>query len=87
MFGLYLVFAEIILCLLATGNSEVHLDDLCAADPILKARMDQILQTKVYPLVRSAFSNEIGADGDNATPIGPICVYDSVSGRYAEKKH
>ena len=64
-----------------TGNSEAHLDDLCAGDPNLKTRMDQILQETVYPLVRSAFSEEEGSDGDGP-PIGSLCVYDSILVRY-----
>jgi len=60
------------------GNSEVHLDDLCANDPVLKERMDHILRNKVYPLIRAAFSDEDGAE----TPSGPLCVYDSIFVRY-----
>jgi len=63
------------------GNSEVHLDDLCAGDPFLKARMDMILQERVYPLVRAAFSEEAGSGGDEP-PMGPLCVYDSIFVRY-----
>jgi len=37
------------------GNAEVHLDDLCKNDPALKERMDNILKTKIYPLVREVF--------------------------------
>lgn len=58
------------------GNSEIHLDDLCASDPVLKGRIDTILQQKIYPLVRSAFADY----GD--TPVGPLCVYDSIFVRY-----
>lgn len=64
-----------------TGNSEVHLDDLCASDPILKTRMDKILQEKVYPLVRSAFAQEEASGGD-VRPLGSLCVYDSIFVRY-----
>ncbi|KAL7542951.1 hypothetical protein ACHAXR_012244, partial [Thalassiosira sp. AJA248-18] len=64
------------------GNSEVHLDDLCAGDPILKARMDQILQAKVYPLVRAAFSEESEGAGGDEPPLGSLCVYDSIFVRY-----
>jgi hypothetical protein len=60
------------------GNSEVHLDDLCANDPVLKERMDHILRNKVYPLIRAAFSDEDGAEA----PAGPLCVYDSIFVRY-----
>ena len=60
------------------GNSEVHLDDLCSADPDLKLRIDRILQEKVYPLVRAAF----GEDEDEPEPKGSICVYDSIFVRY-----
>ncbi|KAL3807273.1 hypothetical protein ACHAXA_004089 [Cyclostephanos tholiformis] len=63
------------------GNSEVHLDDLCAGDPVLKSRMDRVLQEKVYPLVRSAFAEAKGAD-DDEPPLGPLCVYDSIFVRY-----
>ena len=65
---------------LTVGNSEVHLDDLCAVDPILKDRIDQILQEKVYPMVRSAFSEDT-SDGEEP-PLGPLCVYDSIFVRY-----
>ena len=62
------------------GNSEVHLDDLCANDPILKQRIDCILQQRVYPLVRNAFAEDT-SDGSEA-PLGPLCVYDSIFVRY-----
>ena len=42
------------------GNSEVHLDDLCA-DPALRARMDRALRERVYPLARAAFGDGISA--------------------------
>ena len=58
------------------GNSEVHLDDLCANDPALRARVDRALRERVYPLVRAAF------DGDEGAPAGPLCVYDSIFVRY-----
>jgi hypothetical protein len=58
----------------------VHLDDLCASDPVLKSRMDHVLQEKVYPLVRSAFAEAKG-DGDEP-PLGSLCVYDSIFVRY-----
>ncbi|KAL7543635.1 hypothetical protein ACHAXR_012933 [Thalassiosira sp. AJA248-18] len=64
------------------GNSEVHLDDLCAGDPILKARMDKILQGRVYPLVRAAFSEESEVSGGDVPPLGSLCVYDSIFVRY-----
>ena len=54
----------------------MHLDDLCASDPLLMACINQILQTKVYPLVRLGFSY-----GDDQ-PLGPLCVYDSIFVRY-----
>ncbi len=53
------------------------MDDLCAADPTLKKRIDQILKNKVYPLVRAAFANY-----DEDSPKGPLCVYDSIFVRY-----
>ena len=62
--------------ILLLGNSEVHLDDLCASDPVLKVRIDNILQQKIYPLVRSAFAD------DGESPVGPLCVYDSIFVRY-----
>jgi tetratricopeptide (TPR) repeat protein len=62
------------------GNSEVHLDDLCANDPVLKERVDHILQNRVYPLVRKAFAED-GCGGAEA-PAGPLCVYDSIFVRY-----
>ena len=40
-----------------------------------------ILQERVYPLVRAAFSEEAGSDGDEP-PMGPLCVYDSIFVRY-----
>lgn len=63
------------------GNSEVHLDDLCAGDPLLMMRINQILQTKVYPLVREAFT-ELGCSDGDTPPSGPLCVYDSIFVRY-----
>ena len=57
------------------GNAEVHLDDLCKNDPALKERMDNILKTKIYPLVREVFK-------DNPPPPGALCVYDSIFVRY-----
>ena len=64
------------------GNSELHLDDLCAGDPQLKSRMDHVLQEKDYPLVRAAFDDEANdLDGDEP-PLGPLCVYDSIFVRY-----
>ena len=65
------------------GNSEVHLDDLCAADPILKTRIDTILNEKIYPLVRAT----IGQESDNhIPPQGSLCVYDSILVRYNGEK-
>jgi len=58
------------------GNSEAHLDDLCA-DPYLKERMDQIMQEKIYPLVREAFRGE-----EDEPQLGSLCVYDSIFVRY-----
>ncbi|KAL7546179.1 hypothetical protein ACHAWF_015571 [Thalassiosira exigua] len=63
------------------GNSEVHLDDLCSANPELFTRMSNILQEKIYPLVRAAFSDNEGLDEDEP-PMGPLCVYDSIFVRY-----
>ena len=63
------------------GNSEVHLDDLCASDPHLRARIDRILNEKVYPLVRTAFSEDEDLE-DGGPPLGPLCVYDSIFVRY-----
>ncbi len=68
-------------CRFVKGNSEVHLDDLCAGDPLLMMRINQILQTKVYPLVREAFT-ELGCSDGDAPPSGPLCVYDSIFVRY-----
>ena len=66
-----------------TGNSEVHLDDLCAADPILKTRIDTVLNEKIYPLVRAT----IGQEADNhIPPQGSLCVYDSILVRYNGEK-
>jgi len=65
------------------GNSEVHLDDLCAANPILKTRIDTILNEKIYPLVRAT----IGQESDNhIPPQGSLCVYDSILVRYNGEK-
>jgi len=65
------------------GNSEVHLDDLCATDPILKTRIDTILNDKIYPLVRDT----IGQESDNhIPPQGSLCVYDSILVRYNGEK-
>ena len=65
---------------LTSGNSEVHLDDLCASDPILKTRMDTILKEKIYPLVRATIAEE------GRGPDGSICVYDSILVRYNGEK-
>ena len=65
---------------LTLGNSEVHLDDLCASDPILKTRMDTILKEKIYPLVRATIAEE------GRGPNGSICVYDSILVRYNGEK-
>ena len=65
------------------GNSEVHLDDLCAGDPILKTKIDTMLQAKIYPLVRATIAKE--ADGQKP-PLGPLCVYDSILVRYNGEK-
>ena len=65
---------------LTIGNSEVHLDDLCASDPILKTRMDTILKEKIYPLVRATIAEE------GRGPDGSICVYDSILVRYNGEK-
>ncbi|KAL7515621.1 hypothetical protein ACHAXN_013276 [Cyclotella atomus] len=61
------------------GNSEVHLDDLCANDHVLKQRIDHILQNRVYPLVRQSFAED---DQGGELPAGPLCVYDSIFVRY-----
>jgi hypothetical protein len=61
------------------GNSEVHLDDLCANDSVLKERIDHILQNRVYPLVRQAFAED---NQGGESPAGPLCVYDSIFVRY-----
>ncbi|KAL9183563.1 hypothetical protein ACHAXT_004419 [Thalassiosira profunda] len=63
------------------GNSEVHLDDLCASDPHLRVRIDRILNEKVYPLVRTAFSEDEDLE-EGGPPLGPLCVYDSIFVRY-----
>jgi hypothetical protein len=43
--------------------------------------MDRVLQEKVYPLVRAAFAEAKGSDGDEP-PLGSLCVYDSIFVRY-----
>lgn len=43
--------------------------------------MDRVLQEKVYPLVRTAFAEAKGSDGDEP-PLGSLCVYDSIFVRY-----
>ena len=61
----------------------MHLDDLCASDPILKTRIDTILNEKIYPLVRAT----IGQESDNhIPPQGSLCVYDSILVRYNGEK-
>lgn len=61
----------------------MHLDDLCAADPVLKTRIDTILNEKIYPLVRAT----IGQESDNhIPPQGSLCVYDSILVRYNGEK-
>ena len=62
------------------GNSEAHLDDLCAQDFVLRSAVESALRNTIYPLVRSAFSSE---GGDTIpVPDGPLCVYDSIFVRY-----
>jgi len=63
------------------GNREVHLDGLCKNDPALKERMDNILQEKIYPLVREAFKDQ-GDNGGHPPPLGALSVYDSIFVRY-----
>lgn len=50
----------------------------------MKARIDSILENKVYPLVRATFTEEAeGSDEDeDEPPLGPLCVYDSIFVRY-----
>lgn len=43
--------------------------------------MNRVLQEKVYPLVRTAFAEAKGSDGDEP-PLGSLCVYDSIFVRY-----
>ena len=60
------------------GNREAHLDDLCRNDPTLKIRIDNILNEKIYPLVREAFKDI----SDSEIPSGALSVYDSIFVRY-----
>lgn len=58
-------------------NSECHLDELVSeqSNPVLKNVIDEMLQTKIYPLVREAFAQELRNGNE-------ICVYDSLVIRY-----
>ncbi|KAK1736629.1 tetratricopeptide repeat-containing protein [Skeletonema marinoi] len=62
------------------GNREVHLM-IVQNDPALKERMDNILQEKIYPLVREAFKDQ-GDNGGHPPPLGALSVYDSIFVRY-----
>jgi len=65
-------------------NSECHLDDLVASDSSGKLQqiVDNLLTSKVYPLVRSAFGQN-GANGHRyGLTDGGLCVYDSLVVRY-----
>lgn len=59
------------------GNSEVHLNELCEKNFDLKCAIDNELVTKIYPLVRSAFSGAL-----MGVPETSMCVYDSIMVRY-----
>ena len=70
-------------------NSECHLDDLVASDASGKLQqiVDDLLTTRVYPLVRSAFGSDddCNEDKDNnryELTDGSLCVYDSLVVRY-----
>ena len=44
--------------------------------------MDEVLQNKVYPLLRVAFTEEASSGGIETVPKGSLCVYDSIFVRY-----
>jgi len=73
----------------ADTNSECHLDDLVASDETgdLKGIVDNLLTTKIYPLVREAFGSSSCSDDQRQhqhchLTAGNLCVYDSLVVRY-----
>ena len=62
------------------GNYEAHLDDLAKEDSSIEAIADELLRTKVYPLIRDAFGSS-GLIADDLTSLR-FCVYDSLIIRY-----
>jgi tetratricopeptide (TPR) repeat protein len=79
-------------------NSECHLEELIALDKsgTLKSTIDNLLQNKIYPLVRTAFGEELdhnhhhhhqqphhdSEDHARHATRGTLCVYDSLVIRY-----
>ena len=62
------------------GNYEAHLDDLAKKDSAIEAIVDDLLRTKVYPLIRDAFgSSELVVDDLTSLRFR---VYDSLIIRY-----
>ena len=62
------------------GNYEAHLDDLAKEDSSIEAIADELLRSKVYPLIRDAFgSSELLIDD---LTLLRFCVYDSLIIRY-----
>lgn len=62
------------------GNYEAHLDDLAKEDSSIKAIADELLRTKVYPLIRDVFGSSAMII-DDLTSLR-FCVYDSLIIRY-----
>ena len=58
------------------GNSDLHVADLVAQQPKVGAIFDELLQRKLYPLVRSAYLSS-----RTASPLS-LCVYDALIVRY-----
>jgi len=61
------------------GNSEAHLNDLASADASVQSVVDEMLRSKVYPLIRDAFGSVDVVDDINSLRF---CVYDSLVIRY-----
>jgi hypothetical protein len=78
-----------------SGNSDIHLSDLCFMDPSLIPWINEMLGTSIYPLVRVAFGGEQRNEDDGERGedtilpeeippsfSSPLCVYDALIVRY-----
>ena len=65
-----------------SGNSDYHLADLCEDDEELRRLINDVLKSKIYPLVRASFHQ----DGLGGIPNAPLCVYDALIVRYDPEK-